>query len=262
MVRFVDGMVQAEVSGSGPTVWVLHSLLADAGSCRPLAAALSGTYRVVLPDLPGFGGSRAAGDLVGVAARIAAAMVEDGGTEDGGAHGQAMLLGNGYGAFVALMVALRQPALVSRLVLAGTGAAFSEPGRAAFRGMAGAAAAKGLEAIADIAMRRLFSPAFQAANPELVSERRARFLETDMGVFTQACGDLAALDLRGEVGGLRVPMLVMVGEGDEATPPAMARELAGLVPGAEFEELPGLAHVPQLQDTARFVAAIEGFLEG
>jgi hypothetical protein len=40
----------------------------------------------------------------------------------------------------------------------------------------------------------------------------------------------------------------------------MARELAGLVPGAMFEELAGLAHVPQLQDTARFMAAIEGFL--
>lgn len=260
MKRFVDGTVQAEVSGSGPTVWVLHSLLADAGSCRPLAEALSEGYRVVLPDLPGFGGSEPAEDLVGVAGRIAAAMEEDAGTN--ARAGGAMLLGNGYGSFVALMVALRQPALVSRLLLVGTGAAFSEPGRAAFRGMAGAAAAKGLEAIADVAMRRLFSPAFQAANADLVAERRARFLETDMGVFTQACGDLSALDLRGEVERLAMPVLVLVGDGDEATPPAMARELAGLVPGAEYEELPGLAHVPQLQDTGRFMPAIQGFLEG
>ena len=261
-IRFLGGRLQAEVTGSGPTVWVLHSLLADAESCRPLAEALGGTYRVIVPGLPGFGGSEPAADLVGVAEQIAAAMAED--VEEGG--GGVILLGNGYGSFVALLVALmergEQPALVSRLVLVGTGAAFSEPGRAAFRGMAGAASAKGLEAIADVAMLRLCPPAFQAANPALVTERRAAFLETDVGVFTQACGDLAALDIRGEVGRLTMPVLVVVGEGDEATPPAMARELAGLVPGAEFVELPGLAHVPQLQDTGRFMAAIEGFLAG
>lgn len=256
--RFARGLVQAEVSGAGPTIWLLHSLLADAGSCAPLAQALAGRYRVVLVDLPGFGGSAPAGDLAGVAARVAEAMAEDTATEGG----PAALLGNGYGSFVALLVALRHRAVVRRLVLAGTGACFSEPGRAAFRGMAGAAASKGLAAIADVAMRRLFSPEFQAANPALVDERRGRFLATDMGVFTRACGDLATLDLRCEVAGLAVPALVLVGDGDEATPPAMARELAALVPGAVFEELPGLAHVPQLQDPARFMAAIEGFLAG
>jgi len=46
----------------------------------------------------------------------------------------AVVFGNGYGSFIALMLALRHPALVTRLILAGTGAAFSEPGRAAFRG--------------------------------------------------------------------------------------------------------------------------------
>ena len=45
-----------------------------------------------------------------------------------------MVIGNGYGSFVALLMALRHPGLVSRLVLAGTGAAFSDPGRAAFTG--------------------------------------------------------------------------------------------------------------------------------
>jgi hypothetical protein len=40
----------------------------------------------------------------------------------------------------------------------------------------------------------------------------------------------------------------------------MARALAAAVPGACYEGLPGLAHVPQLQDTSRFVAAIEPFL--
>jgi 3-oxoadipate enol-lactonase len=174
--------------------------------------------------------------------------------------GPAVLLGNGYGSFVALTLALRHGALVSRLVLAGTGAAFTEPGRAAFRAMAGAAAAGGLAAVADTAMRRLFSPEFQAANPALVEARRERFLATDPAVFAGACAALAALDLRDRVGALDVPALVVVGGEDEATPPPMARELAVLLPDARLVELPGLAHVPQLQDPDRFAAAIETFI--
>lgn len=172
----------------------------------------------------------------------------------------AAIIGNGFGSFVALVLALRHPALVSRLVLAGTGAAFSEPGRAAFRGMATAASGKGLQAIADTAMRRLFSPAFQQANPVLLAERRDRFLATDPAMVVAACNALAELDLRDAVRGLDLPALILAGETDEATPPAMARELAELLPQARFVELPGLAHAPQLQDTRAFMAALDGFI--
>lgn len=247
--------MHVEVCGPGRSggrpVWLLHSLLADAGSCRPLAQAWSATHEVHLPELPGFGGSPMAADLAGVADRVAAAI----------GPAPVTVFGNGYGSFVALLVALRHPGCVTRLILAGTGAAFSEPGRQAFRGMAAAAAGKGLGAIADTAMRRLFAPAFQAANPGLMAERRAAFLATDPAVFGQACADLATLDLRADVGRIDVPTLVLVGDGDEATPPAMAEELAGLLPAAQFQLLPGLAHLPQLQDVKRFTAATHDFLE-
>jgi 3-oxoadipate enol-lactonase len=251
--QYAGGTVEASVAGDGPPVWVFHSLLADAGSCTPLVAALSGSHRMTVPDLPGFGGSASVDTgLEPVADRLAQAIGEAG--------GPVAIIGNGYGSFVALTLALRHPALVSRLLLAGTGAAFDEPGRAAFRGMAAAASGKGLAAIADTAMRRLFSPAFQQANPSLVEERRARFLATDPAMFIAACNALAALDLRDAARGLHIPVLVLAGALDEATPPAMARELAELLPNASFRELPGLAHVPQLQDTAAFVAATGRFL--
>jgi len=257
-MRETFGAVSAEAQGAGPAVWLFHSLLADASSCAPLASALSATHRVMLPDLPGFGGTPAAGPgLEAVADRMAEAV--------SAAGAPAMVIANGYGSFVALLMALRHPGLVSRglvsrLVLAGTGAAFSGPGRAAFTGMATAAAAKGLGAVADTAMRRLFAPGFQASHPELMAARRASFLATDAAVFIDACTALATLDLRDQVGRLAVPVLVMVGADDEATPPPMARELAALLPSAELVEMPGLAHVPQLQDTPRFAAAVAGFI--
>ena len=56
----------------------------------------------------------------------------------------AVVLGNGYGGFVALQMAIRHPGIATRLVLADCGAVFSEPGREAFRNMATASKGKGL----------------------------------------------------------------------------------------------------------------------
>src|SRR4051812_9636658 len=160
--------VTARVLGTGQPVVLLHSLLADRTSFDPLATLLAATHRVILLDLPGFGGSHpVAGGLDAVADRVAEAVRHLGLTQS------PILLGNGYGGFVALLTAIRHPNLAARLVLADCGAAFDEPGRGAFRGMSAAAAAKGLAAISDVAMRRLFAPGFQAAHPELVEQRRA-----------------------------------------------------------------------------------------
>ena len=62
---------------------------------------------------------------------------------------ETIVLGNGYGGFVALQMAIRHPAIASRLILADCGAAFSDSGREAFRNMAAASRAKGLAAITD-----------------------------------------------------------------------------------------------------------------
>ena len=59
------------------------------------------------------------------------------------AGGEKIVLGNGYGGFVALQMAIRHAGIATRLILADCGAAFSEPGREAFRNMA-AASKKGL----------------------------------------------------------------------------------------------------------------------
>src|SRR5439155_23569763 len=132
----------------------------------------------------------------------------------------------------------------SKLILADCGAAFSEDGRQAFRNMAAASQAKGLAAITEVAMRRLFAPEFQAAQPDLMRDRREAFLKTNSEVLQAACAQLAALDLRGELFKVKVPVLVLVGEHDEATPPAMSRELASLLPNARLTILAGCAHVP------------------
>jgi 3-oxoadipate enol-lactonase len=247
--------VTARALGTGRPIVLLHSLLADRTSFEPLAALLAATHRVYMLDLPGFGGSHpVAGGLEAVADRTAEAIR--------GLHLEQtpIVLGNGYGGFVALLTAIRHPAIAKRLVLADCGAAFSEPGRQAFRNMSAAAKARGLAAVSDVAMRRLFAPSFQLAHVELVEQRRARFLAVHPETFHAACAALAALDLRAQAAAVKVPVLVLVGEQDEATPPQMSRELAALLPDARFVELAGCAHVPQLQAPAQFLAAIGEFV--
>jgi 3-oxoadipate enol-lactonase len=248
-------IIDAQVSGDGPPLVMLHSLLADRSSFSRVAGPLSREFKVMLPALPGFGGSPAVdGGLPAVADRVAAAI-------QAFSPGRPVrLLGNGYGGFVALQVVIRHPGLADRLVLADAGAAFSEPGRQAFRGMAAAAAAKGLHAIADTAMRRLFAAGFHAANPGLVSDRRRIFLASDPAVIVAACEALAALDLRPALAGVRIPVLAVVGALDEATPPAMAHEVVAGLPDARLVVLDGLAHVPQLQAPQRFLDAVVPFL--
>ena len=252
---FANGTVNAAQSGKGPPLFLFHSLLSDRASFDAIAPLLSQSFRLIVPELPGFGRSDSvSGGLAGVADRMAEVV------KDGAGGEAAIVLGNGYGGFVALQMAIRHPDIATRLILADCGAAFSEPGREAFRNMAAASKAKGLSVITDVAMRRLFAPEFQEQHPDLMRDRREAFLKTDPDVFRAACNALAELDLRPELAQVKVPVLVLVGEHDEATPPPMSRELAAGLPQARLKIIPGCAHVPQLQSPEVFLEAIGDFL--
>src|ERR1700744_2285419 len=253
--QFANGTVNADDTGKGTPLVLLHSLLSDRASFDAVAPELAKSFRVIVPELPGFGGSQAvAGGLAGIADRMAEAVKDAGGSE------APIVLGNGYGGFVALQMAIRHPGIAARFVFADCGAAFSEGGREQFRNMAAASKAKGLAAISDVAMRRLFAPEFQAQHPDLMADRRAAFLRTDEEVFRSSCAQLAELDLLSELHKVKVPALVVVGEQDEATPPPMSHELAAGLPDAELKIIAGCAHVPQLQAPGVFLDMIADFL--
>ena len=256
---FAGGTVNAaqcgEAAGKQPALFLFHSLLSDRASFDAIVPKLSQSFPVIVPELPGFGASKAvSGGLADVADRMAEAV------KDAADGSDAIVLGNGYGGFVALQMAIRHPGIANRLILADCGAAFSEEGRQAFRNMAAASKAKGLSAITDVAMRRLFAPEFQAQHPDLMRDRREALLRSDPDVIQAACMALAGLDLRPELGKVNVPVLVLVGEHDEATPPPMSRELAALLPNARLKIIAGCAHVPQLQAPDMFLDSIGDFL--
>ena len=59
-----------------------------------------------------------------------------------------------------------------------------------------------------------------------------------------------------------VPTLLVWGANDKLYPPAYAQAWQRLIPGAEIAIIPECGHVPQVEQRAAFVAALEGFLAG
>src|SRR5205823_786624 len=74
---FATGTVNAAQSGEGPPLFLLHSLLSDRASFDAIVPELAKSFRVIVPELPGFGRSQAvSGGLAAVADRMAD-MVKD-----------------------------------------------------------------------------------------------------------------------------------------------------------------------------------------
>jgi pimeloyl-ACP methyl ester carboxylesterase len=170
------------------------------------------------------------------------------------------VFGNGFGAFVALELAIRHGGRFGRLIVADTLAAFPEAARAPFRGMAERVAKGGMRAVLDTAIARMFPPAFAERHPDTIAARKAALAAVDPGCFARACLALASLDLSGTVGTIKNSALVLCGALDQTTPPALARALAERIPGARYEEIPDSGHCPMLEQPELLLQRMGQFL--
>ena len=250
------GALTAVRAGRGSDLVILHSLLADRTAFDPVLPALTAKFRVTLINLPGFHGSQPL-PLALMDGYIA--VVEDG-FEEFGIGNDSVLIGNGFGGTVALAFALAHPERISKLVLSDAAACFPPQGREAFAVMAQKVAEAGLGAVAEIAAKRVHSPAFLQTHPEAIGERKDVLLGIDPKAFAAACKILQETDLTPLLHRLRVPTLVVCGELDQATPPALNKAIVEKVAGAKYVELPGCGHCPPLEQPAQFIAAIKDFV--
>jgi 3-oxoadipate enol-lactonase len=255
-VALADLEVEHNHSGGGPGLLLLHSLLTDLSVFDGVLAPLAAMRRVTRINLPGFGRSSpvALESVAHHADHVALVM------QALELQPDTAVFGNGFGAFVAAELAIRHSARFDRLILADAVAAFPEAARRTFRAMAEKVQAGGMEAVLDTAIGRMFPPAFAAANAPLVDVRKRALAMVDADCFARACLALAALDVRPRLGGLRNRTLVVCGALDQTTPPALARELAALIPGAVYREIPGAGHCPMLEQPEALVALMREFL--
>ena len=250
------GALTAARTGHGADLVLLHSLLADRFAFDPVLPTLAAKHRVTLFNLPGFHGSQPT-PLALLDAYIA--CIEDGFDEFGVAK-DAVLIGNGFGGTVALAFALAHPKRIAKLVVSDAAACFPPEGRQQFAVMAQKVADGGLGSIAEIAAKRVFSPAYLAAHPEKIEERKQVLLGIEPKAFQHACKILQEADLTPLLHRLKPPTLVVCGEFDQATPPSLTKAIADKVPGARYVELPGCGHCPPLEQPEQFIAAIKDFV--
>jgi 3-oxoadipate enol-lactonase len=251
-----QGSVSFFDAGSGEIRVLLHSLLTDRRAFDPVTSLIGGRHIAV--DLPGFGATDQVGADIDEYAHLVGAFLE---TLDRDPE-QIALVGNGLGAFVALGTAIHHGARFDRLVVIGCGARFPDPAKTGFETMIGLVQEGGMDAVVQVALRRIFTEEYLAAHPEMGEERADVLRRTDPKAFVLACQALIDLDYRASAATITNPTLIVVGDEDQATPPALAEELHGLIPGSTLVRMPGLAHAPQIQAPDALAAAVREFLEG
>ncbi|NUT00537.1 MAG: alpha/beta fold hydrolase [Sphingomonas sp.] len=67
-------------------------------------------------------------------------------------------------------------------------------------------------------------------------------------------------DQRERASAIRIPALMICGDEDSITPPALSEELVALIPGSRLEVIAGASHLANLDKPAEFNRAIDDFL--
>jgi len=258
----VNGVDMAySVAGNGPPLVLLHAGIADRTMWEDVMPMLAGRFRVIACDLRGFGETPLPDGPFVYAADVAA-MLDELGIE------RAHVIGVSMGGHVALDLALARPDLVDRLVLVGAGIdgwdheatlreAWAEEEAAFERG--------DLDEVAWMNVRTwLDGPGrdentVPAALRRRVYEMQRRALDLENPAAT---GGWLTPSRRERLGDVAAPTLVLVGALDQRDFRRIARFLAAEIPGARFEELPGVAHLPPLERPEAFARTVLGFLDG
>ena len=90
----------------------------------------------------------------------------------------------------------------------------------------------------------------------------ARFLETPVQGYLGCCDAIAALDYADDLIRIKAKTLVIAGEADVGTPPAMSQAIAAKIPGARLATITGAAHLSVAEKPEEFAELVERFLAG
>jgi pimeloyl-ACP methyl ester carboxylesterase len=241
--------------GTGPDLVLVPGTFSDRRTWLEVLGALSSRFRCLLFDPRGTGATPDPGrpftpdDLVD---DLLAVM-------DAAAVPRAHLVGHSLGATVALLAAARHPARVSRAVLVGP-ASHPDPYLETVLDHWEALARSDLPDAAlhlGLVLPAFGREAFERVVPALVRDMGRHALPRATILRHIACD--RAQDTR-FAARVDAAVLVLAGADDILTGPPHARALAGAIPGAALELLPGCGHTPQLERPAELVRAVAGFL--
>ena len=259
--------IRLHVKDSGPrdapAIILLHGFGSSLQTFDAWSDALSGKYRVVRYDLPGFGLTGADpthdySDERGVA--ILAALMDKLGIH------RASIAGNSMGGKLAWQFAATHPDRVDHLVLISPDG-FASPGFAYGKAPAIPLMLRALPYTLPTPMLRMsIAPAYADPShltPEIV-ERYSDMMRAP-GVRRAILDRTAQTilhDPEQQLSSIQAPTLLIWGEQDHMIPFGNAADYMRLIPHCTLARLPNLGHVPQEEAPAQSVAILESFLEG
>jgi 3-oxoadipate enol-lactonase len=187
-----------------------------------------------------------AGDFASLLDRLRIARAHWVGLSMGGMIGQAFALGHGE--------------RLGRLVLANTTSSYGPEGRPNWEKRIQLVETGGLAAIRDMVEERYFSQDFRRARPQVVAKVMGRFMETSPEGYLGCCDAIAALDFSRDLARIGHRTLVIAGDQDVGTPPAMSAAIVAKIPGAKLAILKGAAHLSAVEKPDEFAQLVLDFL--
>jgi pimeloyl-ACP methyl ester carboxylesterase len=242
-------------AGDGPVVVLIHGHPFNRGMWAPQRAALRDRFRVIAPDLRGYGDSPVTPGTVPMA-QLAADV---GHLLDGKGIATAALVGLSMGGLVAMELAAARPERWWAYgFIATTAQRVTEHERAARLDSARIMEEQGMGPVAGQMGARLFGP---RASERLTETIMAMMLATSpAGAAAAVRGRAERPDYQPVLKSLRAPALVCAGDHDSYSTAEITGELAGCLPDPEVVIMEGVGHLPNLERPDAFNEHLLGFL--
>jgi 3-oxoadipate enol-lactonase len=238
-------------------VALVHSLAMGGEFWRPAVEHLSDRTSVLLIDCRGHGSSgKPAGaySLEQFADDLSDVM-------DGIGWPSAVVMGASMGGSVALAFAMQHASRTDGLGLVDTTAWYGPEAPKQWEERAQRALSQGLASMVDFQKTRWFGDKFRAEHPKTVELAVETFLKTDPTAYAATCRMLGSFDLRPGLGSLKMPVRIVVGEEDYATPVDMAKAMHEGIAGSTLTVLSGRRHLTPLEDPQAIAAELERLLD-
>jgi len=238
------------VEGRGEPVVLLHGWGASSQSLAPLCEAMADAFRVLAVDLPGFGWSQAPPAAWGTAeyAGHVELLLQEAGV------GRAALVGHSFGGRIAISLAARQPALVSRLVLVAS-AGIRPQRRAGYYVRV---------AIAKLARRFFSLPGWGAAGKRIIATVSGRLGSRDYraaGPLRPTLVKVVNEDLTALLSVIQAPTLILWGDQDREVPKSAMEIMADRIPRSRLVVFGEAGHFPFLDAPEKFCGMVKAFLQ-
>ena len=240
-----------------PRVALIHSLALSGAMWDRVIAELNGVAEIFAYDCRGHGESerRAGPYSVELFADDLAAVF------DACGWSSATVAGCSMGGCVAQAFAAAYPQRVRGLALIDTTAWYGPTAPKDWKARGARPAADGFQSMVEFQLSRWFSDGFRESHPEIAEQMTRIFLANTAACYQATCEMLGNADLRAALAGFRMPVSVIVGEEDYATPVAMAEYLHENIPNSTLSVVPGARHTTPVE-CPREIAASLGDLLG